>query len=102
MLIPTTGRIIVELVREPQGAIITLESSSSIGENLQCARIVHPGDSDFKKGQLVAVMEYSMAGIYKDLAAFERGVSRTDLGKKENQYHVVAREDIVAYDDSGI
>lgn len=99
MLKPNTGRLIVELVKNEGGQIVLPTSSSDIGENLKCARVVDAGDSDFKKGQLVAVMEYSMAGIYKDIEKFQT-VSPTELSKLENMVHIIAEEDIVGYDDS--
>jgi hypothetical protein len=98
MLIPNKGRVLVELVKEKEGDIILLNPSSSIGENAQCARIVHPGETSFTKGQLVAVSEYSLMGMYKDLKGFEEGVPRSELSKPENQLHLVAEADIIAYD----
>lgn len=97
MLTPNDGRLIVELVKNEGGQIIMVNQSSDIGENLKCAKVVHPGESKFKKGQLVAVMEYSLGGIYKDIKGFQQA-SPTELNKIENMVHVIAEADIVAYD----
>jgi hypothetical protein len=100
---PNTGRIIVELIRsgDKEGDLfLPTRENVKAGENLLVGKVIAPGDSSFKEGQLVMFQEYSMSGIYKDIQALVDGsVPVSETIKPENQYHVIATSDIVAYDD---
>lgn len=122
MMIPNEGRIIVELVRKKgdEGGIIlpeTVDGTLKAGEDIWLGRVVHPGkpvalpslpgvDKDlsvrpeFKKGQLVAFMEYSMHGFYRDISALVDGkVSAADQANPENKYYIVPEADVMAYEE---
>lgn len=106
MIAPNNGRIIVELLKtgEKNGEIfLPTRENVKAGENLLIGKVIHPGDSDFKEGQYVMFQEYSMSGIYKDIKALVDGtVSMSETTKPENQYHVIASADIMAYDNIAI
>lgn len=106
MITPNTGRIIVELLRtgEKNGEIfLPTRENIKAGENLLIGKVINPGDSTFKEGQVVMFQEYSMSGVYKDIQAIVNGaVSITETTKPENQYHVVAAMDVMAYDNIAV
>lgn len=99
MVKPNNGRIIVELLKQPDGQIILpTRENIKAGENAYIGRVVDPGDSDIEKGKLVMFAEYSMVGFYKDIEALAEGkVTMSEMAKPENQYHVVAACDVMAY-----
>lgn len=92
----------VELIRtgDKDGQIfLPTRDNVKAGENLFIGRVIHAGESQFKTGQLVMFMEYSMAGFYKDLEELAAGkVSLTDTMKPENQYYVISEDDVMCYD----
>jgi hypothetical protein len=100
MVKPNTGRIIVELLKQPDGQIILpTRENIKAGENAYIGKVVEPGESQFKKGQLVMFAEYSMVGFYKDIKGLGEGtVSMSEMTKPENMYHVIAEMDVMAYD----
>ena len=100
MVTPNKGRIIVELLKQEDGQIILpTRENIKAGENAQIGKIVHAGDSQFKKGQVVMFAEYSMVGFYKDIKSLAEGkVSMSQVNKPENMYYVVAGCDIMASD----
>lgn len=99
MTTPNEGRIIVELLKQEDGQIILpTRENVKAGENAFIGKVVHPGDSKLKKGQVVMFAEYSMVGFYKDIKALADGkVSLTDATKAENMHYVIAKYDIMAY-----
>lgn len=102
MLTPNKGRIIVELLRtgEKEGEIyLPTRENVKAGENLLIGKVVHPGESELKKGTLVMFQEYSLSGVYKDVKELAEGkVGMTEASKTENQLHVIAELDIMAYE----
>lgn len=102
MLTPNKGRIIVELLRtgDKEGELyMPSRENMKAGENLLIGKVIHKGDSDFKLGQYVMFQEYSMSGVYKDIKALVEGkASISETLKPENQYHIVASEDVMGHD----
>lgn len=99
MLLPNSGRVVVELLRagDKEGEIyLPTVDNLKVGENLLIGRIIHAGDSAFKIGQLVLFQDYSLSGVYKDVAALARGeVTMSVAMKQENQHHIIAASDIM-------
>ena len=63
-IIPNTYRVLVKRVEVPQISHILTPGQLKAGENLLAGIIVHPGDSQFKKGQLVYYSEYSASAVF--------------------------------------
>lgn len=103
-IIPNEGRIIVRIIRTGGGKVgkiyLPQRENVSAGENLYIGRVVHPGDSLFKKGQIVLFAEYSMFGFYYDLDTLARGeVTKSEALDIEYHLHVVPTADVMAYDE---
>lgn len=104
MIVPNEGRVIVELIKEKQGQIFMPGSDNAkAGENLYIGRIVAPGTSVFKKGQIVMFMEYSMASFYKDYPRLEKeSVLVSEQNDPANRWYVLAADDIMTYEADDI
>ena len=99
MLLPNSGRVVIELLRtgEKEGEIfLPTRENLKVGENLLIGRIIHAGDSEFTLGQLVLFQDYSLSGVYKDVAALAKGgITMAEAQKPENQHHIIATADIM-------
>ena len=66
------------------------------GENLHCGKIIHQGNTKFKKGQVVYYSEYSAAAML-NIGSVLRGEQTLGDALKDPIY-VVAADDIMAYE----
>ena len=102
MLKPNSGRVLVK----PLFKEATLNSQDTIesqivkaGEDLFVGRIVEPGDSKFKVGQVVYYSEYSAAMVF-DMEKFVAGEQTLEEALKDkNIFVVVACDDVMAFQE---
>lgn len=100
MIIPNEGRVVVELLRGEEGAIKLDRDSSKIGENAQLGKVIHPGETNYKEGQVVIFSEYSAVGFHNDVEGFLEGkvkVQDIALAEPEDMHFLLAEADIMGY-----
>jgi len=99
MIAPNKGRIIVELIKRNEGQIfLPTRQNVRAGENAYVGKVVHAGESQFKKDQLVLFADYSIVGFYHDPEKIVSGeVSDSEATKPENMHYIIAEDDIIAY-----
>jgi len=99
MILPNSGRVVVELLRtgEKQGQIyLPQRENLKAGENLFIGRIVHAGDSDFTVGDLVLFQEYSMSAVFKDVKRLAEGnATASEMIEPENLHYIISSADIM-------
>lgn len=102
MLKANIERIIVKPVEQQalSQSNIIMPGQMKTGENLLVGIVEEPGETKFKKGQIVYYSEYSASavvdlnGLFKGTMTFGEISKNTDIA-----YIVVAADDIMAYDD---
>lgn len=99
MLAPNKHRILVELIEDPKSetGLIIPKGAQTIGENLMVGKIVHSGDTEFAKDQLVYFSDYSMSSIV-DVRPFLDGGKALSEMQDEKQMFIVAADDVMAYE----
>ena len=96
-IIPNTYRILVRRIEVPQVSHILTPGQLKAGENLLAGIVIHPGDSKFKKGQLVYYSEYSASAVF-DIGAVLRG--EKEYGEVlQDKLYIVAKEDVMAFEE---
>jgi len=98
-IIPNTERVLIRLLQSipTENAPVLIPGQLKAGENLLCGAIIHPGNTKFKKNQIVYYSEYSAATV-----ANIGGVLRGELTMGEaiqEKLYVVAADDIMAYEE---
>jgi len=99
MLKPNIDRVIIKPIHieELTSSGIIIAGQLKAGENLLYGEIVDAGDTKFKQGQGVFYSEYSAANVF-DVAEIISG-GKTFSQIKEDNWVVVAQDDIMAYYD---
>ncbi len=97
MLKPNTGRVIIERLNisdKIKTSSVIVPGQLKAGENLFIGKIVHAGDTSFKKGQIVYYSEYSTAALYE----FSKDKTFVETLRTDPLY-VVAEDDIMALEE---
>ena len=98
-IIPNIERVLIRLVEASREITpVLIPGQLKAGENLHCGEIVHPGNTKFKKGQIVYYSEYSASALinFGSVLRGEQGLGEAISGEK---YYVVAADDIMAYEE---
>lgn len=97
---PNDERVIIRLIKttSAMSAVLT-PGQLKAGEALHTGQIVHPGDTKFKKDQIVYYSEYSAAKL-TNVGSVLRGEQLLGTAMGEGDYHVVAADDIMAFENS--
>lgn len=102
---PNDERVLVKLAQRDEkeikeGELILPSGNATVGDNtVRVCRIVHPGNSSFKEGQMVYAQEYSMMAV-ADYKQYLKGeITLSKLFDLKNLMYSVSRFDIIAYDD---
>lgn len=100
MIVPNTKRVLLKRLtgKEVEGNIL-LPGQMKAGENLFVGEIIHPGESQFTKGQVVYYSEYSAAQIMDMGAVMRKELTLGDVSGDKNAMFIVAEDDIMAYDE---
>jgi co-chaperonin GroES (HSP10) len=95
-VIPNSERVIIRLIQQARISPVLLPGQLKAGENLHCGEIIDPGETKFKKGQIVYYSEYSASQFY-NLGSVFRG--EQTMGEVMNEaYFIVSADDIMAYE----
>ncbi len=96
-IIPNTERVLIKLLQSARSLTpILMPGQLKAGENLHCGEIFHPGDTKFKKGQIVYYSEYSAAAVMNIGSVLRKEQSLG--GAMKDRIYVVAADDIMAYE----
>jgi len=98
-IIPNIERVLIRLIEASREITpILLPGQLKAGENLHCGEIVHPGNTKFKKGQIVYYSEYSASELI-NFGSVLRGEQELGVAMSGEKYYVVAADDIMAYEE---
>lgn len=99
-MIPNTHRVIIKpiVIDELKSSGLVLAGQLKAGENLFYGEIVHPGTTQFTKGQGVFYSEYSAAALV-DVKPLLEG-TKTFSQMRGESFVVVAEDDIMAFYDA--
>ncbi len=103
-IIPNTDRIIIQYLdisaQLKSTSLVLIPGQLKAGENLLAGIVVEMGKSTkYQKGQIVYYSEYSASQL-TDIGDLLRGRGQlSDMKKQENQFIVIAEDDIVAMED---
>lgn len=98
---PNDERVIIRLVQiTREMSPILMPGQLKSGDALHCGEIIHPGNTKFKKSQIVYYSEYSAAKL-TNIGSVLRGEQTMGeiMASSEKDVHVVAADDIMAYEE---
>ena len=97
-VVPNEERVILRLVQATKAmSPVLMPGQLKAGEALHCGEIIHPGNTNFKKGQVVYYSEYSAAQL-TNIGSALRGEQTLGEIMRKDSYYVVAADDIMAYE----
>lgn len=96
-IVPNVERVILRLVQTTRAmSPILMPGQLKAGEALYTGEIVHPGNTKFKKGQIVYYSEYSAARLSNVGSVLREEQTLGSVFKTD--YFVVAADDIMAFE----
>ena len=98
MIVPGKGRVLIQpiLISNLKSGFILSEDVNA-GDNLLYGEVIHPGTTEFKKGQKVMYSQYSATALVDARAVVEDELSIADA--KKAALVVLAQDDVMAYYD---
>lgn len=101
MIKPNIDRVLIKKVKSElmQDENILLPGQLKVGENLYAGEVVDAGDSDLRVGQLVYYSEFSAARVIDMGKVLRTEMTIDEVIKQDNLLYIVAKDDIMAFDD---
>lgn len=100
MIIPNTDRILVKRISADSiESNILLPGQVKASENLFVGKVVHGGDSKFKKDQLVYYSEFSAAQVLDIGSVIRKERTMGEVTSDKDQLYIVAEDDVMAYEE---
>lgn len=101
MIKPNIDRVLIKKVKSElmQDENILLPGQLKVGENLFAGEVVDAGDSDLRVGQLVYYSEFSAARVIDMGRVLRNELTIDEVIKEDNLLYIVAKDDIMAFDD---